>query len=104
MLFFLIECKDVLNGIMFEHLFLIKTEESKNKAISLAVLCKKKDDYLSDADADPRIMKNLVLSWNYDFEIIKTDNKNCCYSCFCYKIAKFLKLVFYIFIKSLFFH
>ena len=39
----------------------MKTEESKNQTISLAVLCEKKDDYLSDADADPRIMKSSTL-------------------------------------------
>ena len=47
--------------MIFEHLFLIKTEDSKNWAISLAVLCEKKDDYLSDADADPRIIKYSTL-------------------------------------------
>ena len=46
---------------MFENTFLIKTEESKNSAISLAVLCEKKDNYLSDAGARPRIMKSSTL-------------------------------------------
>ena len=41
--------------------FLIKTEESKNQSILLAVLCEKKANYLSDAGADPRIMKSSAL-------------------------------------------
>ena len=46
---------------MFEQLVLIKIKESKSKAIFLAMVCEKKDNYLSDAGAHPRIMKSSTL-------------------------------------------
>ena len=46
---------------MVKHLFLIKTEEPKKLSYFLSSAVWKKDDYLSDADADPRIMISSIL-------------------------------------------
>ena len=54
MFFFLIEYKDILNGIMFEAFF--NQNWGVKKFFSSAMW--KKDDYLSDADADPGITKS----------------------------------------------
>ena len=60
MFFFLIECKDILNA-MFEHLFFNQNWGVKKLSYFFSSAMWKKDDYLSDADADPRIMKSSIL-------------------------------------------
>ena len=57
MYFFLIEYKDILNGIMFEAFF--NQNWGVKKFFSSAMW--KKDDYLSDADADPNLSKYTLM-------------------------------------------
>ena len=47
--------------MMFKHLLLHQNGGVKNEAICLAVLCGKKENYLSGVGTDPRIMKSSTL-------------------------------------------
>ena len=56
MFFFLIECKDILNA-MFEHLLLKQNWEITKLSYYFNSAMWKKENYLPEAGADPRIMK-----------------------------------------------